>query len=224
MIPSSIPTSFIPHPESSNINHRGVNSTGIFSFICYATFAVVSVLAISVFLYSRFLISQESAKSSALAKATEMIDSETIKSFIRLRDRLTSGGDLLSGHPAFSGFFTSLGKIVPSTVRFSSLHLSINDDGVVHLDGLGSAENFNALAATSIAFAKDGGIKNAIFSDISVSAKDSSVSFGLSATIAPEIVTFSPKNYIVAHDISSSSVSSTTSVISGQATSTQTTP
>jgi len=81
---------------------------------------------------------------------------------------------------------------MPSTIRFSSLHLSIDDTGTATLGGTGIAKNFNALAATSMVFAQDGRIKDAIFSNIAINAKDSSVSFTLAATLDPKLIVFSP--------------------------------
>lgn len=53
------------------------------------------------------------------------------------------------------------------------------------------ARSFNALAAASNAFATDGRIKDAIFSNISVN-KDSTVSFSLSAMLDPKLIIFEP--------------------------------
>ncbi|MDP2651626.1 MAG: hypothetical protein Q8O94_00630, partial [bacterium] len=109
-----------------------------------------------------------------------------------LRDRLNAGGILLANHPAFSGFFTALGTLLPTTVRFTSLNLSVDNKGTVRFEGSGVAKSFNALAAASTAFAQDGRIKDAIFSNIVVSPRDNSVSFALAAAIDPKLVAFSP--------------------------------
>ena len=64
--------------------------------------------------------------------------------------------------------------------------------GKAQLDGVGVAKSFNALAAVSTAFASDGRVKDAIFSNIVVDAGDNSVSFALTATLDQELVTFTP--------------------------------
>ena len=155
-------------------------------------FVIVFVSALGVFFYARILAADQSSKDAALAKVEANIDPATINSFVRLRDRLASSKTLLANHVAFSEFFTLLGTLMPATVRFTSLHLSINDDGTVNVDGSGIAKSFNALAASSMAFANDGRIKDAIFSNIAVNAKNNSVSFALSATLDPKTVAFSP--------------------------------
>jgi len=191
MLPPTIPTSFIPHSASAGAHRSSFGFAGVFNFLSYLILVAVFAFAIGIFLYGRILVADESAKNDALAKAEAAINPATVENFVRLRDRLLSGKELIANHVAFSGFFTSLGELTPATVRFSSIHLSIDDAGIIKLEGSGAAKNFNALAAASIAFARDERIKNAIFSNIKVGNKDNSVSFALSAALDPKIVSFS---------------------------------
>jgi len=228
MLPPTIPTSFVPHSASAGARGSAISSVGIFSFFSYLVLAFAFILAIGIFFYGRILAANESSKSAELAKEEAKIDPATVEGFVRLRDRLASGGKLLAEHIAFSGFFSSLGELMPSTARFSSLHLSIDDVGAVKLEGAGVAKSFNALAAVSTAFAKDGRIKDAIFSNIEVSNKDGSVSFALAATLDPKTVSFSPETFIAPVPElpaveSTSAADSTTSTSSGQASSPQAT-
>jgi hypothetical protein len=187
-----MPTSFVPRPAS--LASRGARSdiASVFGFFAYIVFVVVFALAIGVFFYGRILAQNQSAKDAALAKVESNINPATVNSFVQLRNRLVSSKTLLANHVAFSKFFALLETVMPSTVRFSSLHLSVNTDGTISVNGAGVAKSFNALAAASTAFANDGRIKNAIFSNISVDSKDGSVSFALSATLDPQTVAFSP--------------------------------
>src|SRR3989344_6917478 len=188
--PPTIPTSFVPHSTVASQKFRS-DFTGAFGVFSYAVFGIVFLLALGVFFYGRILASNQSAKDAALAEQVKKIDQTTVENFIRLRDRLASSEALLTGHAAFSGLFSSLEKILPSTVRFSALHLSIDSTGASKVEGAGVAKSFNALAAASTAFAEDGRIKDAIFSNIDVN-KDSSVSFSFVATLDPRIIVFSP--------------------------------
>jgi len=192
MLPPTIPTSFVPHLASAAPNRPGSGSVGIFSFLSYFILAIVFVLAIGVFFYGRILSSSQMTKDAQLAQAEAEINPSTVESFVRLRDRLSTGKSMLANHTAFSGFFSALGMLMPSTVRFTSMHLSIDEKGVVRFDGSGVAKSFNALATASTAFARNGRIKDAIFSDIVVSNTDNSVSFALSAALDQKLVTFSP--------------------------------
>jgi hypothetical protein len=192
-LPSTIPTSFVPHPASSSSPSKSsFDLSDAFGFIAYLILAVVFVAAIGVFFYGRVLASDQASKDAQLQKVTASIDSTTIDSLLRLQNRLNSSKTLLANHVAFSNFFSLLDTLMPSTVRFAALHLSLNDDGTVSIDGSGVAKSFNSLAFASTEFATDGRIKDAIFSNIAVSPKDGSVSFDLFATLDPSTVAFSP--------------------------------
>ncbi len=190
-LPPTIPTSFVPHVNSSSARSFRGNFVGTFGAFAYVALVIVLALALGVFLYGRILASSKTAKDTALANAQAAIDPATVENFVRLRDRLSSSKSLLAAHIAFSGFFSSLEKLLPANVRFTSLHLSLVDTGGARVDGSGVAKSFNALAATSNAFAADGRIRDAIFSNISVN-RDGSVSFTLAATLDPKLLAFTP--------------------------------
>lgn len=190
-LPPTIPTSFVPHGASAAPHRFRGDLLGAFGLFAYAVLGIVFVLALGVFFYGRILAGSRAAKDAALAKAQAAIDPITVETFVRLRDRLISGETLLEKHVAFSSFFALLEKLLPGSVRFTTLNLSMNDAGVSRVEGSGVAKSFNALAAASNAFATDGRIRDAVFSSIRVN-RDSSVSFTLSATLDPKIVAFSP--------------------------------
>ena len=192
-LPPSIPTSFVPLSASAAARRFRVDFTGIFGFFAYIVLGCVIALALGLFFYGRILANQQSAKDAELASVVEKSKDLIIEveGFVRLRNRLTSSVTLLDKHIAFSSFFSVLEGLMPSTIRFNSLHFSLADTGEVKLSGSGVAKNFNALAAASLAFAEDGRIKNAIFSNIAI-GKNNSVSFVLSTTLDPKLVVFLP--------------------------------
>ncbi|MFM2330877.1 MAG: hypothetical protein RLZZ26_384 [Candidatus Parcubacteria bacterium] len=148
-------------------------------------------MALGVFGYGRVLVSEQASKDKELAAAVSKIDSNTAEGFIRLNDRLALSQSLMNNHVAFSGLFNLLDAIMPNTVRFTALHAIVDSAGVARIDGAGTAKSFNALAATSAAFANDGNIKDAIFSSIKVN-RDNSVTFLLAAKLDPKLITFTP--------------------------------
>lgn len=190
-VPPTIPTSFVPRPASLTARRFHSDLTGTFALISYGALGILLVLALGTFFYGRILGGAQESRNAALAKAEKAIDVATVESFVELRDRLTLGARLLDNHVALSGFFTLIEKIMPTSVRFASLHLVLDDARRVRLEGSGTARSFNALAAVSIAFATDGRIKDAIFSDIAVN-RTGTVSFALSAVLDPKVVNFSP--------------------------------
>ncbi len=189
-LPPTIPTSFVPHSSSTGRHFRS-DYSGAFGFFAYAVLGVVLVLSIGLLLYGRILATEKASQEAKIATALQSIDPQTIEGFVRLRDRLVSSQSLLGKHVAFTSFFSTLAKIMPAPVRFTSLNLSFDGAGIPTLEASGVAKNFNALAATSEAFAKDGRVKDAIFSHLNVN-KDNSVSFVLAATLDSQLITFSP--------------------------------
>ena len=187
-LPPTIPTSFVPRPPTASVRRRS-NFTGAFAFLGYGVLAVVIALSIGAFIYSQILSTEQKRKDQALAKQVAAIDPQTVTKFIHLRDRLSRGLNLLNKHVALSGFWDTLIAISPSNIRFKTIHLSQDDAGFVTVSATGVAKSFNTLAATSDAFAKDGRIKDAIFSGIRV--EGNAVTFSLTATVDPSLVAFS---------------------------------
>lgn len=190
-LPSSIPTSFVPHPGGQQARQYRSNVGGVLNILAYVVLGIAVISAIGVFAYGKVLAGEKAAKDAELAKAEANIDPTAVQNFIRLRDRLSASSGLLDHHIAVSQFFTLLEKILPSTTRFTTLHIVTDAKGAVALQGSGVAQSFNALAAASNAFAKDGRIKDAIFSNIAV-ANSGAVSFKLGATIDSSLLAYTP--------------------------------
>ncbi len=191
----NIPSSFVPHEKSivrSKVSESGLGN--IFGFLSYTVLGIVFVIAIGLFFYGRVLASDKVAKNTELAKVEASIDPATVNSFVHLRERLDSSRELLANHIALSGFLSTIQSLLPSTTRFSSLHILVSSSGDARVEGSGVAKSFNALAATSASFGADGRIKDAIFSKMAVH-NNNSVSFGFSATLNPKIIMFSPSTY-----------------------------
>jgi hypothetical protein len=90
-----------------------------------------------------------------------------------------------------SQFFDVLESLTLKNVRFASLSVTVGDDQSAEVKMTGAAENFNALAAQSAAFAKESRIKQAIFSGIKADSKTGAVSFSVSAKLDSRLVLIS---------------------------------
>lgn len=189
-IPPTIPTSFVPRSASMIARQPGPERS-VYGLSSYIILGIMFVLALGTFAYDRVLAGMQSSRDEALAKAEKAIDLATVEGFVELRNRLNSSTVLLANHTALSRFFALLETVLPTSVRLTSLRLSFDATKQVKLDGTGVAKSFNALAAVSAAFANDGRIKEAIFSNLVVT-RDNTVSFILSATLDPKVVAFTP--------------------------------
>lgn len=188
-IPPTVPTSFLPQQSFSPRSRNQIDLGGAFAFVCYAAFVVSLLAAIGVFAYQKILESRLASKEAELAKAQSSIDESTVKSLIELRNRLSAGKQLLDSHVAFSGFFTTLEQATLKNVHLASSELNFGEGHVAKLTLIGTAKNFNALAAQSQAFTNAIGFKDAIFSNITIQ-QGGGVSFTLSANLDPSIIAF----------------------------------
>jgi hypothetical protein len=152
---------------------------------------LIVAIAVGVFLYDRLLQHTLTAKQTELATAQASVNEDTVEEFVRLRDRLSSGKDLLNNHVELSQFFTSLESLTLQNVGFTSMKLSIAGDKSAKLQMEGTARNFNALAAQSNVFAGEKRIKRAIFSGITLNDQKQ-VEFTLTADIDPRLITANP--------------------------------
>lgn len=187
----TIPTSFVPRTTVADRPHMRADFGTLLALLAYLILGLIFLSAIGVFFYGRILAGTLESREAALAKAEAAIDPATVLGFVQLRDRLNSGQALLANHIAPSGFFRALQSVLPTTVRFTGLHLTVDSTGAAKVDGSGVSKTFNALSAASAAFANDGRIKNVIFSKMIIN-RDNSISFGFSATLDPKLVAFSP--------------------------------
>ncbi len=188
---ASIPTSFLPHPTSATMQKSASGIVDVLAYLAFVVAGAIFVLAIGVFLYGRVLASTKSAKDAALAEAVNKLDVTTVPTFSRLHDRLNTGVSLLGNHIALSGLFPLLETVMPSTIRFNSLHISFSEKNAPVIDGTGVAKNFNSLAVASSAFATEKSFRGALLSNISL-LKDGYVSFAFSATLDPKVIVFTP--------------------------------
>lgn len=196
-ISPGIPTSFVPKQPLQPVSRRPMSSgSNVFLLVSLIVAGIAVVSAGLVFAYDKYLDSRLATKQALLAEAQGNVDQNTIEDFIRLRDRLSSGKDLMNNHVELSQFFTQLETLTLQNVRFTDMKLTVAGDHTAKLQMNGMARNFNALAAQSNAFAGDKRIKRAIFSSIGLTdAKQ--VSFTLTADIDSRLIVESPEQAAV---------------------------
>ena len=218
-ISPGVPTSFVPRQPTQQ--KRGA-SRGHNLFLVVALFlgGLAIVASIGTYLYDKYLIHALEAKAEELALAQREVNEDQVEEFLRLRDRLTYGQELLHDHIALSQVFDVLEAETLTTVRYGSLDLTVADDHTAQIDIDGTARNFNALAAQSNAFAGEKGIRRAIFSGIVVN-KDNTVSFKLTADLDTRLIVAKKLDVVTApQDTLTVPVVSPTPIQTGPATTT----
>lgn len=176
-----IPTSFVPKQPAPQ-NRRPTGGHNLFLIVATFIFSLAIIASIGTYAYDRYLSHSLEAKAAELAEAQRLVNEDQVEEFVRLRDRLIHGRDLLDNHIALSQVFEVLEAQTLTSVRFSTLSLTVADDKTAQIEIDGIARNFNALAAQSNAFAAEKGIRRAIFSGIVVN-QNNTVSFKLTADL-----------------------------------------
>ncbi len=167
---------------------------------------IAVLLSVGVFAYARFLGSESASKAAELKQAQNSVSEDTVNSFLRLKNRLTSAQTILADHVTLSQFFNTLESLTLQNVRLSSLTLTVADDHSADVKITGTAKDFNTLAAQSAAFTAQPLIHQAIFSGITAD-NTGVVTFSLEAPPDPQLVNFS--SGVPASCVASSPASST---------------
>jgi hypothetical protein len=184
----SIPTSFVPKQPVTPGRKRS-SGTNFLLLVSFIIIAVTVISAGSIFAYQQYLQGVENTKGSELVQAQNSVSQSTVDQFVTLRNRLTAADTVLNQHVALSQFFNVLDSLTLQNVSFSALSIAVADDRTATINLMGSAKDFNSLAAESTAFASNPHIKSAIFSNIMVAADTGYVTFTITATLDPALVT-----------------------------------
>ena len=188
-----IPTSFVPKQPVQTPARKANGGNNLFLLISLAIVGLSVLAAAATFAYDQFLSHLVTAKAAELQKAQDAVNADTVREYIRLKDRLNSGEMLLNNHIILSKFFDELELLTLQNVQFQSLTVTVAGDGTakVSLDGL--AKNFNALAVQSNNVAADKLFKSAIFSGIAFDT-NGHIKFKLTADIDPSLIHVTEKD------------------------------
>jgi hypothetical protein len=160
--------------------------------------AGISILAAgAVFGYGQYLSHLETAKAAELKQEQDSVNADTLKDYLRLKDRFQSGESLLDNHIVLSGFFNELEQLTLQNVQFTTLTIAVAGDGTAKVSMDGTAKNFNALAVQSNSVAADPLFKSAIFSGIAFDTNNR-IKFVLTANIDPTLIHVTQKQALAA--------------------------
>lgn len=183
-----IPTSFVPRQPVQATNRRAfMGGDNLFLVGALIVAGIALLLSGGVFAYDRYLGSALADKTTKLDEAKKAVNEEEIQEFVRLSTKISNVKTVLGKHIVLSQFFDTFENLTLQNVRFSSLTLTTAADGSAKLTALGTAKNFNTLAAQSNTLATEKNVKRAIFSTITLNSNNT-VGFSLSAEIDPKII------------------------------------
>lgn len=191
MVDTGIPASFIPHDTSvaRPSLRRGGGLGDLLLLVAIVIFVASAALAIGVFLYGQYLVTENSSKLEQLERAKAGFQPALIQQLTRLDDRMHAADRVLSAHIAPSLFFKALEEATLQTVSFQSLDFQVAENQNLTVKMAGVAESVNSIALQADLFSKNGVVTNPIFSNIA--RQPDGVHFNLTAVVNPSAINFS---------------------------------
>lgn len=192
MVETGISPSFIPRDTSvpSSAPRRGGGGLNDLLLLCAIVLFVASVaLAIGVFLYGQYLVTENTAKLEQLERAKAGFQPALIQQLTRLDDRMHAADRVLSAHIAPSLFFQALEAATLQTVSFQTMDFQVTDNQNLTVKMVGVAKSVNSIALQADLFSKNGVITSPIFSNIA--RQIDGVHFNLAAVVNPSAINYS---------------------------------
>ena len=190
MVDTGIPASFIPHDTSvaRPSGARGGGLNDLLLLFAIVIFVASVALAVGVFLYGRYLVTENSAKLVQLERAKAGFQPALIQQLTRLDDRMHAADRVLSAHIAPSLFFRALEEATLQTISFQTLDFQVAENQNLTVKLAGVAESVNSIALQADLFSKNGVISSPIFSNIA--RQSDGVHFNLTAVVDPSAIKY----------------------------------
>lgn len=182
--------SFIPKKPITAAPQASSSSISLFSLLSTILFIVVIALAGGVFFYHNLLQKQLDTDRASLERAKGAFEPDTINEIIRLDSRIEIGKQLLNSHVAVTPFFNFLSTVTLKSVRFRDFAFTYLAPDKVLVSMKGQASSYAAVALQSDLLNQQKQLKNNLLTDMALEPTGL-VSFSLSTTIDPSLLTYS---------------------------------
>lgn len=184
-------TSFIPKQPINESAPKHTSAASLFFLIAFIVFMAAIAAGGGVFIYSQIVEKNIKDGTVQLTKNKNAFDSNTIKEFTRLDNRINSADTLLKQHKSVSTLFQVLSNTTLKNVRFTDFKYAASDDKI-SLSMRGEAFNYETVALQAKAFT-DPILKNVfkspIFGDLTLD-QQGNVAFSFSTGIDPFLVDY----------------------------------
>jgi hypothetical protein len=182
-------TSFVPKKTLvAKTGGGGGNMINPLMSLAVIIFFMSCAFAGGAYLYKALLNKQIDSQKIELAKAKEAFDLPTIQEWKRRDNRIKVANELLTAHRIISPAFSILEKATLQTTRFLNFDFK-EDAGNLSIKMEGEGINYTSVALLSDSFNEQAGIKNPIFSNLSLSS-NGGVKFSFTGALAPSVVSF----------------------------------
>lgn len=183
-----VPTSFIPKAALQQSQRGG--GMGLFFLLALFIFIASLFAAGAAFAFEGILKGQIAQSDDSLRRAEGAFDASSIQDLLRMDSRINQAQTLLGSHVSPSAVFTFLSGITLERVQYDSFAFQFQPDGSGSLVLSGVADSFSSVALQSDQFSASKGLKDVIFSGISV-GDGGKVSFTVNATVDRSMLLYS---------------------------------
>lgn len=183
-----VSNSFIPKEALTQEKVRA-SGLGLFFLIALIVFILSLIAAGGAVAYTQIVNKQLASDKAQLDIQKGAFDPATIQDLVRMDSRIEQAKQLLSKHVAPSAIFDLLAQKTLQNVQFTSFSYELNQDGTAKILMDGTTDSFATIALESDALGNSTGLKDVIFSNITV-AQGGGVGFTVEATVDPSVISY----------------------------------
>lgn len=188
--------SFIPkQPVTEELQRRG-GSGGLVFLVAFLIFALSALAAGGVVVWNKILDTRIATEKETLKVNESALDSNSVREFVRLRDRIDSANKLLQNHLAPSNIFQVLELYTLKRIRFNDFSYAYAGADKVSVTMRGQAEGNDAYEAISTQSKQftipklKNVFKSPIFGDLNFVEASNLVTFTFSTIIDSRLISY----------------------------------
>lgn len=188
--------SFIPKQPVTEELHRRNSSGGVLFLISFLIFALSALAAGGVVVWNKILDTRMVKEKETLKRNESALDANSVREFVRLRDRIDSANTLLQNHIAPSNIFQVLQKYTLKRIRFNDFAYSYAGTDKVSITMSGQAEGVDAYEAISMQSKQftvkelQNVFKSPIFGGLNFIEASNIVTFSFTTIVDPRLISF----------------------------------
>lgn len=187
---NSFQTSFIPKkPVTSTFS--GKRPKSLFTLISVFLLIISIIVAISLFVYKKYLDKQQQSLSSSLLNTRDSFEKDTIDELELFNRRTDSVKKILGDHVVFSPMFVLLGQLTIPSIQYTRFQQETTPDLGVIVNIEGVAKDYRSIAIQSdiLNSTRGSSFKNVLFSNL-MKDKNNNISFNLQFSVAPDLISY----------------------------------
>ncbi len=188
--------SFIPkQPVTEELQRRG-GSGGLVFLVSFLIFALSLLAAGGAVVWNKILDTRIEKEKNTLKLNESALDSNSVREFVRLRDRIDSANKLLQNHIAPSNIFRVLELYTLKRIRFNDFAYAFAGADKVSVSMRGQAEGFDAYEAISTQSKQftipklKNVFKSPIFGDLNFIEASNIVTFTFSTIVDARLISY----------------------------------